>query len=280
VLLHARFDPEAVNRDLDGEGVTLVSMVSAMLARVLDVRGDKPPPPRLRAVLLGGGPTPPALIERARKAGIPVAPTYGLTEATSQVATRPPGEVGEPLDGRLQPLPGTRLKVVDGRDEPVGPGVVGEVCVRGPTVMAGYWRRPEETARTLRGGWLHTGDLGALDADGRLRIVDRRSDLIVSGGENVYPAEVEAVLAQHAGVAEAAVVGESDAEFGCRPVAYFVARPDGPLACATASEVAGQLRDLCRDRLAGFKIPVRFKRVDALPRTATGKLRREALRAG
>ncbi|MGH0036729.1 MAG: o-succinylbenzoate--CoA ligase [Myxococcota bacterium] len=279
MLLHRRFDPAAVARDLDREGVTLVSLVASMLARVLDARGDAGPPPQLRAALLGGGPTPPSLIERARKAGFPVAPTYGLTEATSQVATRPPDARGEPLDAGLQPLPGLRVQVVDASGRPLAPGAVGEVRVQGPTVMGGYWGRPDESARALAGGWLHTGDLGALDADGRLRIVDRRSDLIVSGGENVYPAEVEAVLMTHPGVAEAAVVGEPDPVYGRRPVACIVVRPGGPLWGEGPEGTHAALVAHCRDRLARYKVPVRFERVESLPRTATGKLRRRDVRS-
>jgi O-succinylbenzoic acid--CoA ligase len=277
VLLHDRFDAERVARDLDLEAVTLVSMVSTMLARVLDARGDAPPPPALRAVLLGGGPTPPALLERARAAGIPVAPTYGLTEAASQVATRPPVECRPPLDGRLRPLPGSEVRVVDGEGRPLPPGSVGEVCVRGPTVMKGYWERPEATARALRDGWLFTGDLGQLDAEGGLAIVDRRSDLVVSGGENVYPAEVEAVLACHPDVVEAAVAGVPDPVFGRRPAAWVVMRPGAPLADMDEAALGAALGAFCAARLARFKVPVRFTRRAALPRTATGKLLRREL---
>jgi len=278
VLLHTRFDPEALSRDLDTQPVTLVSLVPTMLARLLEVRGHRPAPPGLRAVLLGGGPAAPELLARARRAGWPVAPTYGLTEAASQVATRPPGDDAPPLAGRLRPLEGTRVRVVDDGGRPVPTGEVGEILVSGPTVMLGYWKRPAETAATLRGGWLHTGDLGRLDAEGLLEVVDRRADLIVSGGENVYPAEVEAVLAGHADVADVAVVGVPDADYGARPVASWVARPDGPLARLSEAEAEAALRAFCRERLAGYKVPVRFQRVDVLPRNATGKLLRRALR--
>jgi O-succinylbenzoic acid--CoA ligase len=134
--------------------------------------------------------------------------------------------------------------------------------------MRGYWRRPEDSARALAGGWLRTGDLGALDADGRLHVHARRTDLIVSGGENVYPAEIEAVLAEHPAVREVAVAGRDDTEMGSRPVAWIVA--DGALDTES-------LRAFCRARLAGYKVPASFERIAELPRNASGKLLRDRL---
>lgn len=268
------FDPVAVNRALDHEGVTMVSLVASMLERVLDGRGDRSAPERLRCVLLGGGPTPVPLLERAVALGWPVAPTYGLTEAASQVATRPPGDAAPPLDGRLRPLPGTRVRIVDAAGAEVAPGHVGEILVQGRTLMRGYLGLPGDTARALRGGWLHTGDVGALDVDGRLAVLDRRDDLIVSGGENVYPAEVEAVLLAHPAVAEAAVTGIADARFGARPVAFWV-----PVESAAPGPTAEVLASHCRATLAGFKVPVAFHRVADLPRGPSGKLLRRSLRS-
>ena len=269
VRIHDGFDPVAANAALDREGITMVSFVASMLQRVIDVRDERPAPSSLRCVLLGGGPTPPALIQRARELGFPVAPTYGLTEVASQVATRLPEDAEPPFEGRLRPLPGHALRIVDEAGRACTAGGVGEICVRGPAVMRGYLGRPEATAAALRDGWLHTGDIGSLDFEGRLRVFDRRDDLIVSGGENVYPAEIEAVLAMHPGVAEAGVVGAADERLGARPVAYWVAA-DG--------ESEPRLREFCRARLAGYKIPVDFRRVDALPRGASGKLLRRELR--
>jgi O-succinylbenzoic acid--CoA ligase len=144
----------------------------------------------------------------------------------------------------------------------------GEILVASDTVMRGYWRRPDDTARALAGGWLHTGDIGFLDAAGDLRVLARRSDLIVSGGENVYPAEVEAVLASHPQVCEAGVAGVPDAEYGARPAAWIVAEP---------AIGADALHEFCRARLAGFKVPVAFHFVAALPRNASGKILRDQL---
>lgn len=269
VLLHPRFDVDAVHHAIDHEGATLLSVVSVMLARMLESRTE-PYPPTFRAALLGGGPVPWALVERAQALGLPVAPTYGLTEAASQVATLPPHEVADHPGSSGRPLFGVEIRIEqDGREQP--PGEPGEILVRGPNVMAGYDHRPEETARALAGGWLHTGDVGYLDEQGYLYVLDRREDLIISGGENVYPAEVEGVLQEHPAVAEAGVVGLPDATWGQAVLAAVRLRPG-----FEASEEA--LRQFCRERLARYKVPARILFVEALPRTASGKLLRRRLR--
>jgi O-succinylbenzoic acid--CoA ligase len=270
VAVHERFDPEAANRAIDRERITVVSLVAPMLERMLELRRDRPAPPSLRCVLLGGGPAPASLVERAVKLGLPVAPTYGLTEAASQVATSPPLGAGDPLDVGLRPLFGTELRIARPDGELTPPGEAGEILVRGPTVMRGYLNRPRETAEALRDGWLHTGDIGALDPDGGLRVLDRRRDLIVSGGENVYPAEIETLLLRHPDIAEAAVAGIPDVAYGRRPAAWLVAR---------GARVPGEdeLRRFCLRHLASYKIPVAFRFVDGLPRGASGKLLRSRL---
>jgi O-succinylbenzoic acid--CoA ligase len=208
-----------------------------MLSRLLDAGLEQPP--TLRWALLGGGPIPPALLDRARAAGVPVASTYGMTEACSQIATRG------------WPLAGVELRIIDG-----------EIVVRGPTVAPGSLGAD---------GWLHTGDLGAVDERGRLTVVGRRSDTIVTGGENVAPAEVEAVLLEHNAVADAAVHARPDAEWGERLVASVVLR-DG-------MEIGGEeLLGHCRARLAPFKVPKTVELIAALPRTPSGKLLRGELR--
>jgi O-succinylbenzoic acid--CoA ligase len=269
VVLHERFDAEAVAESLARDGVTIASFVPTMLRRVLAVRPG-PPPPSLRCVLVGGAPTPPALLAEAWRRGWPAAPTYGLTEACSQVATLPLAEIGRRADGAARPLFGVELEIrgADGRSR--APGEPGEIAVRSPAVMAGYHARPEATARVLRDGWLLTGDVGVLDAEGWLRVLDRRDDLVVSGGENVYPAEVEAALESHAAVAEAAVAAEPDPDLGGRVAAWIV-----PAAGAAVDEDA--LRAYCRTRLAGYKVPRAFHVVASLPRTPSGKLRRREL---
>ncbi|MDQ7841501.1 MAG: o-succinylbenzoate--CoA ligase [bacterium] len=259
-VVHAAFDPGAVNREIDAGGVTIVSVVSTMLQRMLDERGDRSYPPTLRCVLLGGGPAPLDLLEECLRRGVPVAPTYGLTEAASQVATLPPEDLPRKLGSAGKALFPTEIKTEDG-----------EILVRGPTVMAGYATQPEETARVLQDGWLRTGDLGYLDGDGYLFVSDRRDDLVISGGENVYPAEVEGVLRGHPAVEDAGVFGLPDPEWG-QVVAAAVTSRRG------ASLDEEGVRAFCAARLARYKVPKRIWFVEDLPRSPSGKLIRQALR--
>lgn len=272
VAVHERFDAAAAARALDEDGITLVSLVAATLAALLDERGERRAPPALRCALVGGGPAPRPLLERAGRLGFPVVPTYGLTETASMVTVAPLDEAGTRFETAGRALPGSELRVVGDGGEVLPPGVPGGIEVRGPTLMKGYLGRPAETAAALRGGWLRTGDVGVLGADGELRVLDRRSDLVVSGGENVYPAEVEGVLASHPAVAEAAVAGEPDERFGQRVAAWVVLRPG-------ARAEPGELERFCREHLAGYKVPRRVHLVAALPRSASGKLLRRALAA-
>jgi O-succinylbenzoic acid--CoA ligase len=231
VLLHERWSTEAVLRGLDD--ATIVSLVPTTLARLLDAGLAEPP--ALRWALLGGAPIPPALLARARAAKVPVAPTYGLSEACSQVAT-----AGVPLFC-------TRVDL----------DADGEILVSGPTISGG---------RTLR-----TGDLGAWDERGRLRITGRKADTIVTGGENVAPAEVEAVLEAHPDVVEAAAFGKPDPEWGEAVHALVVLR-DG------ATATPDDLREHARGALPGFKVPKSITvRAEPLPRTGSGKLLRREL---
>jgi O-succinylbenzoic acid--CoA ligase len=226
-----------------------------MLDRLLAQRGRRPFPPTLRCILLGGGPVPLPLLQRALDAGAPVVQTYGLTETASQVATLAPEDAVRKAGSAGKPLFGSQVRI-----EPDG-----EIAVLGPTVSPGYLHTAPGT------GWLQTGDLGYLDDDGYLYVLDRRDDLIVSGGENVYPAEVEAVLLAHPAVEEAGVFGEADPDWGSRPAAAIKLH-DGRL--ATAAELAA----FCRERLAGYKVPRRFEFRGTLPRNAAGKLLRRELR--
>jgi O-succinylbenzoic acid--CoA ligase len=237
-VLGGRFDTESVLAELmdPARRITLVSLVPTMLARLLDAGLERPP--SLRWALLGGGPIAPTLLEGAAAAGVPVAPTYGMTEACSQIAT-----FG-------WPLPGAELRIAEG-----------EVLVRGPIVSR---------QALADDGWLHTGDLGALDERGRLAITGRLADTIVSGGENVSPAEVEEVLLEHPSVADVGVFGVSDTEWGEAVVAIVVPH-DG----LTAD--ADELRAFCSARLASFKAPKAVYFASGLPRTASGKLLRRQL---
>jgi O-succinylbenzoic acid--CoA ligase len=236
--IHERFDTDRVLAALREDQITLVSLVSTTLARLLDA--GLRDPPHLRCALTGGGPIPPALIERAHEAGVPVVATYGLTEACSQVTTGGP------------PLFCTRVAI----------GGDGEIMVAGPTVAR---------SALAADGRLHTGDLGWIDGDGFLRVSGRKADTIVSGGENVAPSEVEAVLEACPGVLEAAVVGREDPQWGEAVTAIVVVAPE-----ASVEEAA--VREHCAARLAPFKIPKRVDLVTTpLPRTRSGKLLRREL---
>jgi O-succinylbenzoic acid--CoA ligase len=273
VVLHDGFDAEAVDAALDRDRITIISVVLVMLQRMLDVRGERAFPASLRCVLLGGGPAPLSVLERCARLAVPVSQSYGLTETTSQVATLPPQEAIARLGSAGRPLYPNEIRIAtDDRD--AEPGEAGEILVRGPVVMTGYYNHPDVTSRTIVDGWLHTGDLGLLDSDGYLHVLDRRSDLIITGGENVYPAEVESVLLAHPSVAEAAVIGAADDTWGQNVVAIVRLNDrDASL------DMANELRAHVRSRLAGYKTPRIVHIVDApLPRTASGKLKRSALR--
>jgi O-succinylbenzoic acid--CoA ligase len=255
-VVHTRFDPAAANHAIDADGVSIISVVSTMLERMLSDRHDRPFPSTLRCVLLGGGPAPLPLLERALRAGAPVVQTYGLTETSSQVATLAPEDAVRKVGSAGKPLMGTEVRI----------GEDGEICVRGPSVSPGYLHQPPRADE-----WLRTGDVGYLDASGYLYVLDRRDDLIVSGGENVYPAEVEAALLAHPSVEEVGVFGVPHAEWGAQVQAAVKSR-DG----MAVSE--SELLAFCRQRLAGYKVPRHIEFRAELPRNAAGKLLRRELR--
>jgi O-succinylbenzoic acid--CoA ligase len=249
-VIHERFETERVLQALREEGVTLVSLVATTLARLLDAGLEHPP--ALRCALTGGGPVPAALVERATKAGVPVSMTYGLTEACSQVTTAPVTTLASGEFGAGPSLFCTRVRRTED----------GEILVAGPTVAPGA---------LAKDGWLHTGDLGELDQQGRLSVTGRKADTIVSGGENVAPSEVEAVLEAHPDVLEAAVVGRPHEEWGEAVTAIVVAR-------SGATPEDGSLRAHCAASLAPYKVPKQIVlRSAPLPRTRSGKLLRREL---
>ena len=273
---HVSLVPTQLARLLDAEDAARGALGASRAAEVPRAADPDPDPetgnrahPGLRAVLLGGAPVPPALVTRALAAGWPVIPTYGLSEAGSGVTALATADAAARPGSAGRPLPGVALRIADAAADGTG-----EIWVRTPAAFSGYLGRPAATAATFGpGGWLRTGDVGRLDADGFLSVVDRRDDLLVSGGENVVPAEVEAALAEHPAIAEAGVVGRPDATWGAVPVAAVVLRP------GESAPTEEELRAFCGVRLAPYKVPAAFVVVAALPRTASGKLRRAELRA-
>jgi O-succinylbenzoic acid--CoA ligase len=257
-VVHERFEVDQALHALENENITLVSLVAATLAKLLDAGLSDPQ--ALRCALTGGGPVPAALVARAHAAGVPVGLTYGLSESCSQVTTTPIAEIldagsagagSSPSAG--PPLFCTSVRIA--RD--------GEILVQGPTVA------PEALGED---GWLHSGDLGSIDERGRLRVSGRKADTIISGGENVTPAEVEAVLEAHPQVLEAAVLGRADERWGEAVTAIVIPRPGERL-------VIELLRAHCAAALAPYKVPKQFVvTLEPLPRTRSGKLLRRELR--
>ena len=269
VVLHERFAPEEVLAAID-DGVTLLSVVPAMLQRMLDVRGDAPWPLSLRCVLLGGSPASPRLIAECVRRGIPVAPTYGLTRV------HVPGDYVVARAGALQAV--IFRRAAPSHRDPGRHRVWSRSPRRGrrdrnprSDSFCRLCRRSMAGSRDAADDWFRTGDAGYLDRDGYLYVVDRRDDLIISGGENVYPAEIERVLAEHPSVLDAGVIGVADESWGSRPVAAVVWRGD-------ADRAPLDLHHHCLKRLSGYKIPDRFLLVSELPRSPSGKLLRRALR--
>lgn len=272
VLIHERFDADAVNRAIDEEGVTLVSLVPPMLEALLQARGARPFPPRLRAALVGGGPAPAGLLTRAADLRLKALPTYGMTETTSQVTTLSPRDWPHGLGTAGWPLPFARIEVRDPEGRALTPGEEGEIFVRGPMVAEAYLDDPDANEGAFRRRWFRTGDFGAWDEAGRLRVLDRRGDRIVVGGENVSPLEVEEALAGHPAVGEVCVVALPGGAWGHEVAAAVVCR-------AGATVTLEELRRHAGATLASFKLPRRLRVMDALPRSGAGKLLRREIRS-
>jgi acyl-CoA synthetase (AMP-forming)/AMP-acid ligase II len=225
----------------------------------------------VRFAVCGAAPASVELLDRfERRYGIPIIEGYGLSEGSCASAVNPldakrkPGTVGLPLTGQT-------IRIADANGEQVPDGEAGEVLIQGPNVMRGYLNRPDDTAKTLAGGWLHTGDIGRFDEDGYLVLVDRAKDMIIRGGENIYPKEIEAVVYQIPGIAEAAVVGRVSPVYGEEPV-LFVALASG--AVLTAAEIL----EHSRKNLSKYKLPVDITILDMLPKNPVGKIDKPSLR--
>ena len=266
VKLYKKFDPDGAVLDIAEGLVTHMSAVAVMLQRVLQGLEDRglEASPKFKMILAGGGPVPVNYIERAHRLKLMVSQTYGMTETSSQTATLSNEDALRKLGSAGKPLFFNQIEIADAErayDK-------GEILIRGPHVTPGYIGRFTERSSTMD-GWLHTGDIGYFDEDGYLFVVDRRSDLIISGGENIYPAEIENVLLSHQAVQEAGVCAVDDEIWGQVPAAFIVLKSD-----ITEQELV----DFCKERLAKYKVPKQFHLVSALPRSGSDKLLRRKLK--
>lgn len=263
------FDEKVVQTAIMEHGVTIVSVVTVMLQRLLRLQDEDGVtyPDKFRCMLLGGGPAPLHLLEESKLRDIPVFQSYGMTETASQIVTLSPEDSIRKLGSAGKALVPAQLRIMteSGFAKPEEPG---EIQVKGPMITKGYYRNPDATDGAFRDGWLATGDIGYTDKEGYLYVLDRRKDLIISGGENIYPAEVEGVLTSHPGIKEAAVIGKADTNWGAVPVAFLV---------KSAEVSAEELQAFCQEKLARYKIPKYWHFVDELPRNASNKLMRYKL---
>jgi long-chain acyl-CoA synthetase len=267
-----RFDPKTFFAALEGSRATYFSAVPTIYTMLCGLPDDvQPDTSSVRFAVCGAAPASVELLEQFEsRYGIPIIEGYGLSEGTC-------ASVVNPLDGPRKPgtvglpLPGQTIRIVDESGRPVPGGEAGEVVIKGANVMRGYLNRPEETAKTVVDGWLHTGDIGRFDEDGYLVLVDRAKDMIIRGGENIYPREIEAVVHHLPQVAEAAVVGRPNATYGEEPVLFVSTRPN-----ATVTPEA--IRDHIAGQLAKYKRPADITILDNLPKNPVGKIDKPALR--
>jgi acyl-CoA synthetase (AMP-forming)/AMP-acid ligase II len=278
MVIHQRFDPQAVVDEIERSGITFTTFIPTMLHRTLAILEDGPPRDMssLRRISYGSAPVPPGMARKAMDLlGCDLQQRYGLTECGGQATILTPQDHRDILDGRTSiatscgqetPMCAIRVIDVDGNDAPVGD--VGEIVIVSPANSIGYWNLPEKTAETFRPDGLRSGDLGYLDADGYLHITGRRTDLIISGGFNVYPAEIERVIAHHPGVDMVAVVGVPDPEWGETPVAVVIPKSHVNDQAALTDELAAR----CRAELAGYKQPRRFLYWSEFPLGPAGKI--------
>jgi long-chain acyl-CoA synthetase len=270
IVLVDRFQPAKVLGLIQEHKISVFLAIPSMYRVLAAAEGDYDLS-CVRFPISGGEPLPVAVAEAFEKRfNVPIYEGYGQTEAAPVVTLNTPGHRKLGTIGRA--LPGIQVAIWDDQNRVLPPGEIGEIMVRGSNVMKGYHRQPEETARTITDGWLHTGDMGKVDEDGFVTITGRKKDLIISAGENIYPREIEDVLSQHPKVKEVAVIGVEDDVRGEVPKAFVIVR-DG----VTLEEK--ELRSFCRERLANYKVPKHFQIVADLPRTPTGKVLKRMLSA-
>ena len=279
LIVHAEFDPAATIRDIRDYRVEYIFLVPAAIRIVLShPDAETADFSSIKGLNYGASPIPLDLLkEGVERLKCDFAQMYGMTETYGTVVSLPPEDHRPGREAVMRSagkaLPGNELRILDENLQPLPPGQIGEVAIKSPTNMIEYWNRPEETAKTLIGdGWLRTGDAGIIDEDGYLFIQDRIKDMIISGGENVYPAEVESALFGHDAVADVAVIGVPDEKWGEAVKAIVVARPG----CDPDPDA---IIAHARDRIAAFKCPKTIDFVDALPRNPSGKILRRELRA-
>ena len=270
-------DPAAILRLIPEYRITKAFLVPALLLFLLQTPQCRTTDfSSLELIVYGASPAPVDLVRNALKVfGCDLAQVYGLTETTGAITYLPPEDHGEHAGARLKScgkaMTAVELRVVDATGNDVATGEVGEIACRSPQNMLGYWNQPEATSRAMRGGWFHTGDAGYLDRDGYLYIYDRVKDMIISGGENIYPAEVESALFGHPAVADVAVIGVPDDQWGEAVKAFVVRRPG-------AEVTPDELISFARERIAAYKVPRSIDFIDALPRNPTGKILKRELR--
>ncbi len=265
------FDPGETWQLIEREKITAMLAVPAMLNFMLQVpQKDSVDYSTLRWCMSGAAPVPVSLIEAYDQLGIEIHQVYGLTESCGPACLISPEDAIAKAGSTGKAFFHTEVRVVDAEGREVEPGEVGEVIIAGRHVMKGYWNRPEATAETIRDGWLHSGDLAACDKEGFVYIQDRKKDMIISGGENIYPAEIENVILSHPGVREVAVIGQESAKWGESPLAVVV--PADP--SLTAEAVLAH----CDGKLARFKLPRGVEFIDEIPRNPTGKVLKRLLR--
>ena len=274
ILPSGQFDPKAAVHDLERYGVTGCVFVGMQWDEICDVAAAGERDLRLRRMSWGAANTPVPVLEKMSRTfpEVPIFSFFGQTEMSpvtcvlhAEDAERKRGSVGKPVVN-------VEARIVDEQMNDVAPGEVGEIVYRGPTVMQGYWNMPEANEEAVAGGWFHSGDLCRMDDEGYIYVVDRRHDMIISGGENIYCPEVEAAISAHPGVAEAAVIGVPHRRWGETPLAVVV--PADPASPPREDEIVAW----CRERLASYKKPTSVVIVDALPRNATGKVVKPVLR--
>ncbi|MEB2280835.1 o-succinylbenzoate--CoA ligase [Lysinibacillus xylanilyticus] len=264
VHLYDQFDADAISKNImDGE-VTHMSVVAVTLERILHTLEKKnaQASPKFKMMLAGGGPVPEDYLRRAHALNLAVAQTYGMTETSSQTATLANEDAMRKIGSAGKPLFFNQIRIAEPNDNGEG-----EICIRGPHVTPGYIGRFADKNATID-GWLHTGDIGYIDKDGYLFVIDRRADLIISGGENIYPAEIENVLLTHPAVKEAGVCGIDDDAWGQVPIAFVVLKEEVQVE---------QIRAFCQNKLAKYKLPKEIIVTDELPRNGANKLLRRKL---